>query len=544
MELHGQAGDARLPVLGGRVLRVELVPGDVVADRADNAAVLRVDAVRAVGVVVVDAPVDPAGEADDRQDADVHAGAEDRGGRRLVVGLVRDAGRVEAVVVGFEDDPLRQRVGVLEDVVALRVGAHRGGAAVHQRVLALAEREAEVRHARLAGVLLPVAVRVVEDVAVDLGEPSGQRQDAEVLVLAGGDRHLDQVQDVVLVLVPVGERVAAHRHAGDRERTRRRVRPDELDGLVLVAEIRERDPGILDRRVDLGAAQAAPDRAGEAGAPLGRDIDLGSRDNARDRPRLDAGACGEGVCRELPVRGVRGGCLVLAGEARDVAEDRERERLAGDHELRVVTGRALHQPGVPVVVALEGGRLDPALARRGDRGHRVAVRPEVRDLQEAPGDRRVRGCLPEVVVVTSDSALDDAIHVRVAAEAFAALAQDDGPAVNPLVPVGARAGLVRRAQRIAEDVRVDLAEVVGKPAGEAGDAVLARVVLAVRRRHVGEDLRGRRCRGQRQGLERDLDHAGVSRDTERRAVQLVPVGEHGDEVAAVRQGDPGVAVQG
>ena len=44
-QLDRDARDARLPVLGGRVLRVELVAGGVVADRADDAAVLRVDPV-------------------------------------------------------------------------------------------------------------------------------------------------------------------------------------------------------------------------------------------------------------------------------------------------------------------------------------------------------------------------------------------------------------------------------------------------------------------------------------------------------------------
>ena len=65
VELDRHVGDAGLPVLGGGVLRVELVAGRVVADRADDAAVPRVDAVSARRVVGVHAPVHAAAEADD-----------------------------------------------------------------------------------------------------------------------------------------------------------------------------------------------------------------------------------------------------------------------------------------------------------------------------------------------------------------------------------------------------------------------------------------------------------------------------------------------
>ena len=66
---------------------------------------------------------------------------------------------------------------------------------------------------------------------------------------------------------------------------------------------------------------------------------------------------------------------------------------------------------------------------------------------------------------------------------------------------------VRRAQRVAEHVRVDLAEVVGDLAANSGDAVLARVELAVRLGDVGEDLRLDRRGRQRERLERDDDLA-------------------------------------
>jgi hypothetical protein len=147
------------------------------------------------------------------------------------------------------------------------------------------------------------------------------------------------------------------------------------------------------------------------------------------------------------------------------------------------------------------------------------------------------------VVVAADGALDHTVHVGVAAEALAAEAVHHRPAVDPLVPVRAAAGHVGSAQRVAEDVGVDLAKVVGELAGEARQAVLARVVLAVGRRHVGEDLRGRGGRRQRERLERDLDEARVRGNAERRAVQLVSVREHGDEVAAVGEGDPRGAIQ-
>ena len=164
-------------------------------------------------VVEVDAPVEGARQADDRQDADVDALAENRGRLRLVVGLVGDTGRVVEVGVGLEDQPLGERVGVHHLVVAVAVGADRGRAAVHQGVLALAEREAEARHAGLVGVALPVAIEVVEDVPGELREPTRQAEDAHVDDGVRGvrDRHADQVEDVVLLVVPVGEGVACRR---------------------------------------------------------------------------------------------------------------------------------------------------------------------------------------------------------------------------------------------------------------------------------------------------------------------------------------------
>ena len=54
-------------------------------------------------------------------------------------------------------------------------------------------------------------------------------------------------------------------------------------------------------------------------------------------------------------------------------------------ELGVEAGGALHHPGVPVVVALEGGGLDPLLpVGRGDE-LRVAVGAHVREGDDAVG---------------------------------------------------------------------------------------------------------------------------------------------------------------
>ncbi len=117
-EVDLDAGDARLVVLGHRLGRVDLVAGRAVADGADDAAVV-------TGGIGLDAPVEAAGEADDRQVADVHARAEHGRRRGLVVRLIRDAGRLPAVGVGLEHVELVERVGLVEVVVAGEVGQSR-----------------------------------------------------------------------------------------------------------------------------------------------------------------------------------------------------------------------------------------------------------------------------------------------------------------------------------------------------------------------------------------------------------------------------------
>ena len=130
-------------------------------------------------------------------------------------------------------------------------------------------------------------------------------------------------------------------------------------------------------------------------------------------------------------------------------------------------------------------------------------------MQDAARQRRVEaqvGVQPCVGARRARRPVDDTVHVDVAGQALAALVGDgrlavgeddrlsgSGPRRIPqliLDAVPVRVGeRVRRAQRVAEDVGVDLAEVVGDLAGPAGEAVLARVVLAVGRGDVGEDLR-------------------------------------------------------
>jgi hypothetical protein len=166
------------------------------------------------------------------------------------------------------------------------------------------------------------------------------------------------------------------------------------------------------------------------------------------------------------------------------------------------------------VVALEGRRLDPALAGWRDDGQGVAVRTEVRDRELAAGDGRVEA---EAVVQVRVGSVDDAVHVDVAGQALAPemdegrlvvrAAQVDLTGILEVIAVAVGVG-VRGAERIAEDVGVDLAEVVRDLAGEPRDAILARVELAVRLGDVGEHLGLDRGRRQRERLERHDDRSG------------------------------------
>ncbi len=492
VQVHRHVRDARLPVLGGGVPGVELVAGRVVADRADDAAVARVDAVGSGRVVGVDAPVEPAAETDDVQHADVDAGALDGGRGRLVVSLVGDAGGVEGVVVGLHDRPLAERVGGLEPVVPGRVGGDGGRPAVHQRVVLLAHGQGEVGDARLGEVLDPVAVGVVEDVALVLGPPAVERQVAQLLGLAVADRHVDHVQVVVLRLVPPAQGVVAVRHARDVEGAVG-VALAHPDRLVAVLQVGQGQPGLDDRLVQLGAGVAAPVVEGAAAR---RRVGLDPDHHARDVPA----AAGEVVPR------------------RREAEQRLRDRLAGPDGLGVEAGAALHHPGVPVVVALERGGLGPPLAVRWGRGQRVAVGAQVRDGQQAGA------------VADAGAALDvdHRQHVRIQA------AQRDDVRVRVLP-------LVRRTQRVAVHVGAHLTERVVDVPDEARQAVVPGVERAVGGGDVGEHLAAHRGVGQRVGLQPDGHQAGarcraVQRHGEVRAVELEAVGQHRDQVATARQG--------
>ena len=345
----------------------QLVAGGVVGDRTDDAAVARVDAVGAGGVVGVHAPVHGAAEADDVEGADVDAGALDGGRGRLVVGLVGDPGRVEGVAVGLHDRPaeLAERVAALEAVVAVGVRRDGGLPAVHEGVVTLAHRQREVRDALLAGVLDPVAVGVVEDVAGVLRPPAGHRHRAHGDGLAARDGHLLEGEQVVLRLVPPGQRVVAVGHAADVEPAVG-ARLADPDGLVAVLQVAERQPGVRDRALDLGAGEAVVE---VVDATLRRDVVQRAHDPSGD-------VAGRAGVQRLPVLGRPG-----------VAEQRGGHGLAREHELGVVPGRALHHPGVPVVVALERGGLHPvdrvALRRRDVL--RVAVRAHVRVRHDAVG---------------------------------------------------------------------------------------------------------------------------------------------------------------
>ena len=94
--------------------------------------------------------------------------------------------------------------------------------------------------------------------------------------------------------------------------------------------------------------------------------------------------------------------------------------------------------------------------------------------------------------------------------------------------------LVRRAQRVAVHVRAHLAEHVVQVADESLEGLVAGVVGTVGGSHVLEHLALDGGVGQRHRLELHRHRGGVvERDREVRAVELVAVGEHRDEVLAV-----------
>ena len=372
IQLDVDARNTGLPVLHRGVLRVEFVAGGVVADGADDAAVAGIDAVRCAGWVIgVHAPVQLPGEADDGQRADVNATADELAGcitlngngcrDRLVVGLKGGPRGVIAIVVGLHHQPLRHGVGTLELVVTGAVGFHRGGTAIHERVLSLAHGKSEVGHAWFARVFHTVAVGIAEDVTIEKRPPAVDRNNAHVDGFAVADGDVLQVEDVVLRLVPPGQRVVAVGNVRDVEGTVDVALADPHRG-VAVGEVGERKPWLGDGVIDLGTAKAAEDLAGCLGGATGRGhVHMNTVNNALDVP------------------GTRSHCVGLLHEA----EHNARERLAALDEFGVKAGGAFHHPGVPVVVTFKGGGLDPRVLACAQCGwndlQRVAVRSKVGD---------------------------------------------------------------------------------------------------------------------------------------------------------------------
>ncbi len=411
------------------------------------------------------------------------------------------------VVVGLQHQPLRHRIGVLHHVVTARIGGDQRGAPIHEGVLALAHGQRVVGEPLLARVHDAVPVLVVEDVAFEAGPPARQGQDPHVDHLANTHGDVDEVEDVVEPLVPPGERVVARRHVLDVEGAVG-IAPSHPDDRVPVGEIGERHPGSgigLSIFPPCSPPQIPP---GNATPPFSRHVDLHLVDDALD----GAAPSRQGV----------------QGRSRDVAEDDRREGLAGDDELGVEAGGALHDPGVPVEVSFQRRGLDPAGAVRGRDREGVAVRSEVWDLELALDcgasgreasvlDHRQAGRVDGTPARSVDG--QDRPHID-ASTHHVALAQADPGA----------------AQGRTVDVRRHLAQVVGDVPLEPRQAVLGgQVRRSVHGRDVLEDGGLDGGVRQRVGLHPDGDVRRPAAHREVLPVDLVPVGEHRDEVPAVRE---------
>ncbi len=504
MEIDRQVGDAGLPVLHGGVARVQLVAGRVVAYGAHDAAVARDEVAVGVaagdgqGVVALHRPVEAAVLPNDREEVHIDAGARNGVLGRIVIGLIRDARRIETVAIRLDHNPLAQRVDRVQLVVALAVGDRALVAAIHHRVSASLHSKRKAGHAGLAALAPAVVVQIGADAAPQVGVPGCKIQPAQVGDLAVLHGNLLPVEQVELILVPPGKLVVAIGHVGDKE-VALRVALANPDSPVAALEIVEREPGLGNRLVELRAAQTSPDRARVGEAADAGGVDRNGHDVALDAAsgaRLHAGR--------------RGGARL------DKAEGHPGERLASYGELGVVASGALLHPGVPVVVALKRGSLDPILAVGGGGEHGVAVRAEVGDsdlavgtgVETAGGDDRVAG-------------VDDRRAVRVEAH------------------VAVRIALVVGADRVAVYVVADLAERIRDGDAEAGQAGLGGYVgRAVGGRVVVEDDRPQGGRGQRGDVQRGRNYSGAAAgcgrgDTEPGPVDLVAVGDDRDKVVAV-----------
>ena len=392
-QLHSDPRDAGLPIVLGCFAGVDLVAEAVVGDRTDDAAAL-------AGSVRLHAPVEPARQAQDRQDVDVDLRGVDGRLGRLVVGLVGDAGGLVPGVERLDDHELAERVHLAEVVPAVLVRDRLGGALILQRVGAAAHRDEEVRHALLAGVAAAVAVVVEEDGPGDLGEPARQGLGAHVAGLARLDGQLVQGEDAILGLVPHRDLVGAIGHSADLERSVRIGRAG-VDGLVVgreraTREARQRDPTVLDGAID--PRTSGTDLVAVVGLPADRGrVDAAYSESAFDRPgegRVDGPGWSDACVGVDPlVRGAEAvGAQVLL---LDEAEVDPWHALAAHDQLGVKASCPFLDPVVPVVAAFERGRLDPA-GFTGHRqiwrhdGHGVAVGADV-------GDRHLTGAVADAL---------------------------------------------------------------------------------------------------------------------------------------------------
>ncbi len=238
------------------------------------------------------------------------------------------------------------------------VGGGDDRAVVVEGVRALADRHQLVRDARLAGILLAVAVGVREDGAVDPGPPLREAQGVQVGLLALPDGDVLRVEDVVLVEVPDREHVVAGGDVRDVElagceRVGRvllveRLRPDRL---VLLGNLLARGQHVR-RHVECG--QRDPQLLHRSDLVLHRLLVLADvvavHRVTRVRERLDHVAVDRARGRTRD-----GQAVLLAHPARH----RHGGLLAAVDQLVVEAVVAGVDPGVPVVGALERGRLRP-----------------------------------------------------------------------------------------------------------------------------------------------------------------------------------------
>ena len=250
VQVHFQVGNTHGPRFHSGQRRIVFSARGVEEDGTGDAAVF-------TWGVRLHAPIQPARLADDGHHADIDAFTQNGCFFGLIKRLVGETGHSVLWCIRFQHQPVVVGVHVFVFVVTIRSGGHQNTATIHFGIVAFSQENGIFADAHFTGVAPAVFVFINKDVAMYVGEPTGDKKDTHVYNFAVNDRDLHQIEDVQLWTIPVGELVVAIGYVGD-DKAAVDITLAYPNGRIATLQIAQSNPRVGNRLANLGARQTAP----------------------------------------------------------------------------------------------------------------------------------------------------------------------------------------------------------------------------------------------------------------------------------------------